>query len=265
MPVSSYANNYKVGSGLVYFDQFAPDTLNTTGEQFFGDCNALSVTIKATQLDHYQSTGGIKTLDESATIQADASGSLTTEDISINKLALFFFGTATSIVDAGTTVTSEAVGPVIPGAYYQLGVSPTNPVGNQDLDVTTPPTVKDSGGVTTYAAGADYNIDPLWGRLEIVVGGAITSGSTVKVSYKTKAQTKTRVISGKTPIEGALRYTSVNRAGSDNVWYLPRVRITPNGSYELIGDKFATLQFDLKVLQKPGLAFLYADGQAVSS
>lgn len=265
MPVTSHVNNYKVGSGLVFFDQFAAGTQNLTGEKFFGDCNAVSVTIKSTQLDHYGSTGGVKTPDESATIQADSSGSVTTEDTSVDNLSLFFFGTSSTITDAGTTVASESVGPVIPGLYYQLGISASNPVGVQDLDVTTPPTVKSADGTDTYIAGTDYNIDPVLARLEIISGGAIQSGTTPTVSYKTKAHTKSRVISGTTPIEGALRYISANRTGTDDTWYMPWVKLTPNGSHELIGDKFATLQFDLKVLRQAGRQFLYIDGRAVSS
>src|ERR1017187_2695741 len=108
--LTPYSNNYTVGKGLVFFDQFLPNTQTKQGERFFGDCKTLNATIKATQLDHYQSTGGVKTLDQSATIQADSSGQLMTENNAVENVALFFFGSNSTITQTASTVTNEVVG-----------------------------------------------------------------------------------------------------------------------------------------------------------
>lgn len=259
---TTFVNNYQVGRGLVFFDQFAAGTLTKTGEMFLGDCMGLSINVKSTQLDHYQSTGGVKVLDQSAAIQADASGQLQTENVDVNNLAKFFFGSAQTVTTTSATVTAEVVGPVIKGAYYQLGATDSNPLGVQGLDATTAATVTNQAGSTTYVAGTDYFVDYLNGRIQVLPDGAITTGSTLKVTYKTLATSKNRIISGTTPIEGALRFTSVNTAGVDRLVYCPWVKLIPNGSYEMIGDKFAQLTFDLKILQLPGQQFFYSDDRA---
>jgi hypothetical protein len=261
MTAASIVNNYKVGRGEVYFAQFGAGTQVPGGERFFGDCNALAATIKATQLDHYQSTGGVKTIDQSATIQSDSSGALTTENISNENLALFFFGSSETITTTAVTVTDEVVGPVIPGLYYQVGMTAADPVGARGLDSTTAVTVKDSTGTTTYVSGTDYTFDYVLGRLYVIPGGSIVSGSSIKATYKTAAASRPRVISGQTPIEGALRFISANTVGDDKDMYIPWVKMTPNGSYELISDKYAALQFDLKILRKSGLPSVYFDGR----
>lgn len=263
MTLAVLNNNYTVGRGEVYFAQFAPGTQTPGGEAFFGDCNGASLTMKATQLDHYQSTGGVKTVDQSATIQNDSSGSVMTENISVPNLALFFFGSSQTVTTTSGAVASEVLPPVIPGLYYQLGATASDPVGIRGLDAGTPALVKSNDGVTIYVAGTDYNVDYARGRIYIIPGGAIASASLPKVSYTKLATSRNRVISGQTPIEGAIRFLAANTVGVNQDHYLPWVKVTPNGSFELIGDKYAQMQFDLKILRKGNLPMLFIDGQAV--
>lgn len=254
-------NNYTVGKGLVFFDQFAPGTYNKQGERFFGDCKGLNVAVKSTQLDHYQSTGGVKVLDQSATIQGDASGQLMTEQNSPENMALFFFGTPSTVAQTAATVANEVIASATPGLYYQLGATVAQPMGVQNLNSGTPAVVKDSAAVTTYVAGTDYAIDYPTGRIQVLVGGAITAGQGLKVTYTTLATSKSRIISGTTPIEGALRFVPVNVTGTQRGLYMPWVKLIPNSSYELIGDKFIEMTFDLKVLSLAGASFVYAQDQ----
>jgi hypothetical protein len=263
-----FSNDYKVGRGSAYFAPFVPTTQTPGGEAFFGDVNSLNVSIKATQLDHYQSTGGVKTIDQSATIQSDSSGALVTENISVANLALFFFGSASKVAVTGAAVVAESVPNIAGGLYYQLGIS-TDPVGARGLDSTAAALVKN--GASTYVAVTDYVVDYVLGRIYIVPGGAIDIAAiaalpaayAITVGYTTKTTSRPRVLSGQTPIEGQLRFNSANSVGTDKDMLLPWVKLTPNGNYELIGDKYAMLTFDLKVLQKSGLAALYIDGRAV--
>lgn len=254
--LTPFTNDYKVGKGLVFFDRFAAGTLTKQGEDFFGDCKALGVTVKSTEIDHYQSTGGIKILDASVPIQAEASGSLMTENASAANMARFFFGTASTVTQTAATVTDEVVGPVIPGLYYQLGPSA---LGSQNLNPATPLVLKDSTGVTTYVLGTDYQVDYVSGRIQII-GSTIVAGVTLKATYLTLAITKPKVLSGTTPIEGALRFISNNVAGSQQSIYLPYVKVTPNGTYDLIGDKFTEMSFNLKVMSLAGAPFVQAQG-----
>jgi hypothetical protein len=249
--------NYTVGKGLVFFDQFAPNTQTKQGERFLGDCKGLNIVVKSTLLDHYQSTGGVKTLDQSATIQADASGALMTENNSVENMALFFLGSTAVITQTTTAVVAEAVGPVIPGLYYQLGVSPSNLLGANNINSAIPITVKDATDTTTYVLGTDYQIDYVNGRIQ-VIGSTIVAGAILHVGYTPLAKTRNRVISGTTPIEGALRFVPNNITGDQRIILAPWVKLSPNGSYELVGDKFTEMTFDLKVLSLNGGPFVLA-------
>jgi hypothetical protein len=264
MSIAQISNNYQVGRGEAYFAPFVSGNGASGvpgGESFLGDVNALSVTLKATLLDHYQSTGGVKTIDQSATIQSDSSGSLVTENINTANLALFFFGTTSAVTTTAATVAAEVMPTIVQGLYYNVGVTPTDPVGVKGLNPATPVVLTSNPSGTTYVAGTDYLVDYPHGRIYIIPGGAITAGTTPLVTYTKLAASKPRVISGTTPIEGALHYLGVNSVGNNLDYYMPWVKLTPNGSFELIGDKFAMLTFDLKVLKKGTLPSLFIDGQ----
>lgn len=266
MSIAVLNNNYSLGRGEAYFAAFLAGTQNPGGEAFFGDCSGVSATIKATTLEHYQSTGGVKQVDGSATVQSDSTGQLMTENITAANLALFFFGAQSTITQSAATVTGEVLAlgiGVNAGFYYQLGQSANDPAGARGLDPATPIVVKDHTDTTTYTLHTDYEIDYVTGRLYIVPGTIIPAAAVIHVTYHTLAASRSRVLSGNTPIEGALRFLSANASGDDKDWYLPRVRLTPNGSVDLVGDKFATLTFDLTLLKKGNLPLLFIDGRPV--
>jgi len=260
-------NNYRTGRGAVFFDAFAPGTQSLTGEMFLGDCKGFNVAIKTTQTDHYQSTGGVKVMDESAAIQADASGQIQSENVDANQLSRFLFasGGPQTITQAAGAIAPEQIGPVLLGAYYQLGrAGGANPVGVQSLSTATKPVVKNGAGTTTYVEGVDYLVDYTMARIQPLPGGSITSGETLSVGYSLLAVSKTRVTAGTKPMEGAVRYISDNSTGSNDVWYLPWVKLVPNGTYDAIGDKFAEITFDLKVLLLSSAStFMFVDGIGV--
>ena len=70
-------------------------------------------------------------------------------------------------------------------------------------------TVKNSGGTTAYVAGTDYNVDTETGRVQIIEGGGIATGSEVQFGYTPVAASFESVKSGgKSELQGALRVVS---------------------------------------------------------
>ena len=267
--VPSIVNNYTLGRGALFFAPFAPGTQTPMGERFFGDCNQIDFTFKTTDLDHYSSVAGIKELDDSISLQVDRTGQFVTENISPENLALFFLGSSEKLTQASADITAEVVANVEQGLYYQLGISPTDPVGARSLDPASAAVIKNTAGSTTYVVDDDYVVDYDLGRLFIVEGGAIAASGaqSLKADYSLLAATRDHIVSGDTPIEGQLHFVSFNPSGSQRDAVAPWVRITPNGNFSLIGDKFTALTFDLKMLKKAnnGLQALYIDGRGVSS
>lgn len=259
--------NYTLGRGKLYFARYIPGTTTPEGERYIGNTPEFSATIETENLDHFSSDGGVKVKDGSVALQTDRSASFTTDNISLANISLFFFGSVSAVVQSAATVTDETFLAVDQDLYYQLGVTETNPSGVRSLDYITADTVKitvedDKASPTTFDEGADYTIDMDLGRLYVVKGGDIAKGTNLKVTYKTKAVTRDRVISGSRPIEGLLHYIADNPAGENYDWLMPYVKLSPNGEYTLKGDDWQTIPFNVEMLEKPPLGALYIDGRA---
>jgi hypothetical protein len=273
------ANNYTLGRGELHFASFLANTQNPGGERYIGNTPEWNATIESENLEHYDSDHGIRELDESIVLQTNRNASFITDNISPENIANFFFGSVTALAVTAQTVDDEVIEGVIVGLTYQLGMTPTNPVGARMLNVYTPAVppvpgpeapavnviVEPSGGGTAFVEGTDYTIDLVRGRLTILADGAITSGTDIQVSYKTLASTRDRIISGSKPIEGALRYISFNPVGKQFDWYMPYVKLAPNGDYALKGDEWQQIPFNVQILKKAGLEAIYVDGSPLAA
>lgn len=262
------ANNYTLGKGKLYFARFLPGTTTPEGERYIGNTPEFNVTMSETKLDHFSSDSGVKQKDDSVSLQVDRTGSFTTDNISVENLALFFSGASSTVSITGATVTDEVISNVAKDRYYQLGVTSGNMSGARDLDVHTGPStniiVKDSTGTTTYVENTDYTIDMVTGRLYIMPTGGIT-GSSIKVSYKTKTATRARVISGSTTIEGQLRFVSENPKGTKIDYFMPKVALSPNGDFALKSEEWQTIQFNVEINKlDDNTEAIYADGRSLT-
>jgi hypothetical protein len=258
------ANNYTLGRGQLWFGKFLAATQTPEGERYLGNTPEYNMTIEAEYLDHFSSEQGIKEKDESIPLQVTRTGSMTTDNIDPKNVALFFFGSASVLAQGAVTVTDEVL-TVIPGLTYQLGVSNSLPAGHKGLDLfSAGPDVKvvvtNNAGTTTYAEGTDYTIDMELARLTILSTGTIVAGN-IKVDYKVLAKSRDRVISGSQAIEGSLRFIAVNPKGANFDYFMPWVKITPNGDYSLKGEEWQTIPFNVEILKKTGLEAIYLDGR----
>lgn len=257
------SNNLVLGRGEVYFDRFADGTQIKTGERYLGSTPAFSVSAETQELEHYSSERGLRIKDESVTLQIDYTGALTIENIDKENLSLFFFGTTEDAVLAGATGETETFD-VTPGYFYQLGATAAKAEGVEN--VTNVVVVLDPGGAdTALVAGTDYNVDLALGRIEIIVGGGVSAGDTIGVTYDISAQTQERVISGSTLIQGAVRFISFNGVGGQRNFYMPKVTLRPNGEFALKGEEWQNMAFNMEILQAGNLANVFASGRGVVS
>lgn len=255
------ANNYTLGRGKIYFGKFGDDGETPIGERYLGNTPECSFTIEAETLDHFSSDEGINEKDESVPLSTTRSGSFTTDNIDPENLAYFFFGEAGTLAVSTATVAAEPVGPVYGGYTYKLGVTDSVPMGQSNLIQHTAPStniiVKDDTDTTTYDEGDDYTVDLNTGMVTIVDGGAIADGDTIHVTYKTSAHSVARVVSGSMPIEGSMRFVSTNPKGKLYDYFMPWVKITPNGDFALKGDEWQVIPFNLEILRKGALEAFY--------
>lgn len=260
-------SHYTLGRGSLFFEAFLPGTQTPSGgERFIGDCNQIQFTFKTTDLDHFQSTSGVKELDFSIPLQVDRSGGFTTEIISPENMAFFFLGSSAVLATVGGAVVAEHHDAVNKDRYVQLGQTAANPSGARALDSGVPILVKnDAGSPVTYVITTDYTVDFVTGRVYIVPTGTIANGTNLRIGYTTLSQTRDQTISGSTPVEGKLRFVAANPTDVNRDMVIPWARFSPNGAFDLIGDKLQALQFDLKILKKGGTGgeAVYIDGRGI--
>lgn len=250
------SNNYTLGRGELYFNKFGPNQAGI-GERYFGNTPEINVTAEIETLDHFNSDQGIRVKDQSVVLEVTNTGSFTTDNISPENLALFFFGSAEALSQVGDVGESDTFTDVKPGLFYQLGVTSQNPTGARAVknvvvedDATPTP--------TTFVEGTDYRIEAELGRIEIIPGGAITDGTNLVVTYDTDAYTQELIVSGESAVEGELRFISRNPVGDKIDYYWPWVKIMPNGDFALKSDEWQAIPFNFEVLQRTGYERVYA-------
>lgn len=249
--------NYVLGRGKVYFDPHAEGTTTGTGERYLGNTTEFNLSIESETLDHFDSDEGVRSKDKSVILELNRSGSLTTDNISEENVALFVLGEVQTVIQAGTAVTGEALGAVIPDRYYQLGQDAANPQGVRDVTAVTV-----TFGATTAVLGTDYELDTTLARVHFLEGGLADGATAATVSYTPTANTRQRVVtSGAATIQGSLRYVAYNAAGRQKDVYAPLVSLQPTGDLALKGDDWQNMSFSVEIGQLPGMAALYIDGR----
>lgn len=253
-------NNYTLGRGELHFAMYKPGTTTPGGERYLGNSPELSYSATQETLDHYNSDRGVRVKDASVTLQQDYAGAVSLDDIDMKNLAMFFLGDATTLTVASRTVADEPITGVELGLSYQLGTSAADPAGVRQVSAVTISNATTPANVPV--AGADYVLDPVRGRVTVLDSATkIAVGDNLTVDYTVDASTRDQVISKSKTIEGSLRYIANNPAGKDIDYFMPRVKLTPNGDFNIKGDDWQVLPFTLEILKKGALEAIYADGQ----
>lgn len=254
------ANNYTLGRGKVYFARYQTGTNIPDGFRYIGNTPELSLTIESEELDHYSSDEGIREKDDSVPLEVNRTGSLITDNISPENVALFFFGSAETVTQASVVSQTETLTGIKAGHSYVLGYSTSNPTGYRGID-TTGFAVAVSPASTALVAGTDYEMDFDNGIITFLEGSALAvDGEDIDVTFAVRGSTRDRVISGSTPVEGAMMYVTRNPKGTDSVFLMPYVKITPNGDYALKGDEWQQIPMSLEILKLTGQEAIYRDG-----
>lgn len=253
------AQNHVLGRGKVYFDRFAPNTDTPEGiERYIGNTPAFGLSVETQDLDHFSAEEGLRVKDLSVTLQIDMSGTFTTDNINLDNVAAFFFGTKAAVTVGALTSQEDLVASAQQGGFFQLGTSPTHPAGLRNVSNVV---VTGASGTPTYVVGDDYVVDAALGRIEIVEGGGIANGTALEIGYSVAAHTYDQVISGTSLIYGALRFVSFNGVGEQKDFYMPKTALRPNGEYALKGDDWQAFGFNVEILRKGNLERIYAGGR----
>lgn len=244
------SKNYTLGKGRVYFDAFVQGTLNPQGERYFGDTMEFNVTSESESLEHFDNDAGIRVKDASVLLELSRTGTLITENISPENLALFFLGSSATLTQSAVTAQNTEFNTVKKGYYYQMGATTAKPEGVRKVtnvvvkNKTTPATV--------YVLNTDYTVDLDLARVHVLESGSITEAAGIRIEFDIAAASFTRIVTAAdAEIKGVLRYISTNPQGEKFDYFFPYVSLKPNGDFALkSGEEWQQLGFQFEVLKK---------------
>lgn len=259
----AFANQYILGRGKVYFTRFQSGTkIPVGGERYVGNCPAINFNQSEDKLEHYSSEGGLKVLDASVTLQQTRAGAFTTDNIDKDNLALLVSGDASTLTQASATATVQRV-TGYKGNFYQLGQTGANPSGVRNVSNVV---VKTIGAVPTTIAASNYTVDATLGRVNFHDDAAgITDGTLYDITFDQAACTRELVVSSSDTVYGSIRFIADNSIGQNRDYFLPYVKIAPNGDFNLIGDEWQQIEFSMDVLKlDANTEVMYINGRPVT-
>lgn len=243
-------NEYVLPKGRVWFSRFKEGTRIPEGFREIGNAPEFNITIESETLDHFSSQSGVQEKDASITLRTNRSGTLTTDNVNNDNLALFFLGTKSTVTVMGETVANEALDGVILGMTYQIGRTSANPTGARNItDDATFEVVDAATGAVTYVKDTDYTLNAELGLLTILEGGSITEGEDLELNYVTTDYTYTQAVSGSDAVEGSIKFIADNATGANRDVELPYVKISPNGDFSLVAEEWMQIPFSIEVLK----------------
>jgi len=253
------ADNLAIGKGELWFAPYKPGTQEPDGFYFVGNCPELTLNREADTLPHYSSTAGFRRKDEEITIESRMNGSIMCDDVRPQTAALFLMGEEIILTVASATALSTVIVGAKKGRTYQLGETVGQPSGarsitNVEVTLTSTP-------ATVYVANTDYTVDLELGLLTILPAGAIAAAAGLTVNFDQSAHTRSQVIASDNEAQGALKYISYNPIGKRMDYFMPWVKVRPNGDISLISEEWMTIPLTVEALYKGDLSLCYLDGR----
>lgn len=252
--------NYTLGTGKVYFAQFAAGTLISNGQRYFGNTPEFSLSSESEVLDHFDADNGIRQKDDSVLLELNRTGTFVTDHISPENLALFFLGSADVLAQASATGATDTFTDAGVNRRYQLGVAPGLPAGVRGVT-----NVVVEVGATTMVLNTDYTLDAATGGLVFLAAGAINDGDDVDVTYDVTATSYNQIVSAaNAELYGELFFQGTNPKGAIFDYHFPYVVIRPDGDFQLkSADEWQQLSFSIEILKKDdSTEAIYINGRA---
>jgi len=115
-------------------------------------------------------------------------------------------------------------------------------------------TVTGGEGIATYTVGTDYTVNARLGLIEVLSGGLISNGQTLKVNYTWAAETGYKITGATQPVvkvrlvlDGKNDYDGA--AVRVDVW---EANLSPSSEVDFLADEYASLDFEGKMLTPSG-------------
>lgn len=254
--------NLVLGRGRVYVDLY-DSAGDLTGEVYIGNTPSMTISYDEETLEHISSDEGLREVDAEVPLSETQTINFTTDDIQPFNLAMFFKGDETAIAQAAVPTKVQNL-TVKRGRWYQLGTD-VRPSGVRKITMTT---LTDDEGAPVAVPGGDgganYIVDEDLGRVYIKPDAPdVADGDILIATYAIAAYGLTAIIRNTDVKTAALRFVSANAHGAESDHYWPKVRVAPDGDFELKGDDWQEITITCAALKKEGMDRHYIDGRAV--
>ena len=267
------SNDYVLGAGKVEFNLFPQnDATKAKGFRYLGSTSEFNLTKESETLEHKNSESGLTFTDAEVVTSSTLSGTLTVDNIVAENLALFFAGDIENVVQAAKT-GEKHIAKIYRGLGYVLGTTDINPNGVFKATVTKVEVFGSESDARSGTGGsvvppAQYNadVDTAFIAFDKDAAAVAADGQWAVITYDLAAATREVVVSKSQAINGALRFVSDNATGTNRVYYMPKVTLTPNGDFSLkSSDNWQTIGFNLKAVKKDDVAaLLYLNSQPLA-
>lgn len=238
-------SNQTLGRGKILFKE-----VGKSGFRYLGNTPSFGLSVTTETLKHYNSDSGVKVQDKSVPISTEYSGTVTTDNVNHENVAMLLLGSAATVSVASVTGATAQFTSVEQGFTYDLGAR----------QVTT---VVVKVGVPTMVLGTDYTLDAARGHITIINGGGIADGDTVDVTYDVTAHSYDRSVSAGNAKEGALLFVADNPEGDDIDYLIADAKLTPNGEFQIKAEEWQALPFNVEIsVPDDGSPAITANGQA---
>lgn len=250
---------YSIGKGKVFFAAYLPGTETPGPQRYIGNTPEFTTTTDSSELEHFDSDNGINDKDDSVTTQITRTGSLTTDNINLENVALSFLGDKSNFSQTSATALTETHAAAL-GRYYQLGKTDANPAGARHI--TNLVVTKASA---TVAILNNFEIDLDLARVYIESDApGVVSGDMLTFTFDQTAYTQGRVISSSNSIVGELFFEGTSEKGIRLDYLWPKAKLTPNGDFNLkSAEDWMTIPFNVEFLKKAGLQAVYITDRGV--
>lgn len=259
MSVTSNAS-LVIGRGSLYFSKFLPGTTVGEGELYLGNTPGFSVMRDVVQTDRYTSFGGQKMLRDSVITQEKLAASLTTDNVSVENLALWFAGEidetgqfAAGEIDENVTIKR--------GRWFQLGLS-ISPVGVRHVHTQ----IKFFDGLVEIPVENNFILELEDGRFFVSKDAAnVLDGQNVRVRFEWRRSRSSIITPSPMEILGSLRFIASNPVGEDTSYFFPHVSLSATGEIDLKADAWQRFSWKVDVRKlTPNSQFVYIVREAIS-
>jgi hypothetical protein len=110
--------NQTLGRGELRFSRFKTGTYTPEGFRYLGNSPSFSLTVASTNLDHYSSDHGVREKDKSIAVEVNRTAKFDADDIQLDNLAYFFFGSKATVTQTSSTANTETFTGVIQGPCH---------------------------------------------------------------------------------------------------------------------------------------------------